>query len=131
MDNEVKVGFFKKHRLDIIVISLLLFISLTVLAVFLLTKEDGASVKVEVDGNVVGTYSLSVDGEYSLNGGTNILTVKDGVAYMTYSNCPDHTCENTGKVKHVGETIVCLPNRITVTVVGDVTSDDGYVDFIT
>ena len=131
MDNAVKVGFFKKHRLDIIVISLLLFVSVAILAVFLLTKEEGASVKVELNGTVVGTYALSVDGEYSLNGGTNVLTVKGGVAYMTYSNCPDHTCENTGKVSHVGETIVCLPNKITVTVVGDVAIDDGYVDFVT
>jgi hypothetical protein len=47
---------------------------------------------------------------------------------MTDSDCPDHTCENTGKVKYVGETIVCLPNKVHITVIGP--KDDTSVDFM-
>ena len=47
---------------------------------------------------------------------------------MSYSSCPDHICENTGKVKFVGEQIVCLPNRVSVTISGEM-GDDG-VDFV-
>ena len=108
-----------KHRVDVIVIASLLLLSLIVLLVINLTKKEGALVRVEVDGEVVGEYSLDIDKEYSLNGGTNTLTVKDGEAYMTYSDCPDHTCERTGKIRYVGETIVCLPNKVSVTIVGD------------
>ena len=122
-----KSGFVKKYRLDVIVISLILLASISILAITGLTKSEGAYVEVEIDGSVVGTYPLFIDGEYSLNGGSNTLTVEGGVAYMSYSNCPDHTCENTGKVKYVGQTIVCLPNRLSITVVGE--SDDS-VDFI-
>ena len=92
-----------------------------------LTKEEGAFAEVTVDGNVAGKYSLAIDGTYSLNGGTNTLVVQNGTAYMSYSNCPDHICENTGKIRHVGETIICLPNRITVTIIGD---SDEAVDFV-
>lgn len=120
-----------KYRLDIIVIAAILLASLALLLVMTLNKEEGSVVVVEIDGATVATYSLDRDGEYSLNGGTNVLVIEDGKAYLNYSNCPDHTCENTGKVSHVGETIVCLPNKITVTVVGDVAIDDGYVDFVT
>ena len=122
-----KSGFVKKYRLDVIVISLVLLASISILAITGLTKSEGAYVEVEIDGSVVGTYPLFIDGEYSLNSGSNTLTVEGGVAYMSYSNCPDHTCENTGKVKYVGQTIVCLPNRLSITVVGE--SDDS-VDFI-
>ena len=122
-----KSGFVKKYRLDVIVISLILLASISILAITGLTKSEGAYVEVEIDGSVEGTYPLFIDGEYSLNGGSNTLTVEGGVAYMSYSNCPDHTCENTGKVKYVGQTIVCLPNRLSITVVGE--SDDS-VDFI-
>ena len=117
----------KKHKLDIIVIASLLLLSAVVLIATTLSRRGGASVEVTVNGEVIGTYSLGTDAVYELNGGTNILTVSSGTAYMSYSDCPDHTCENTGRVRYVGETIVCLPNRITVTVVGE---SDGGVDFV-
>ena len=125
--NEQKPDTKKKYRADVIVIASLLLLSILILLVSDLTKKDGAYVEVEENGVVVGTYPLAVDSTYTLGGGTNILTVKDGVAFMSYSSCPDHICENTGKVKHVGQTIVCLPNRLTVTVVGD---SDNSVDFV-
>lgn len=117
----------KKHKLDIIVIVSLLLLSAVVLIATTLSRQGGASIEVTVGGELVGTYSLGTDAVYELNGGTNILTVSGGVAYMSDSNCPDHTCENTGRVRYVGEMIVCLPNRITVTVVGET---DGGVDFV-
>ena len=117
----------KKHKADIIVIASLLLISILVLLVVTLTRVNGAAIKVTVNGEVVGEYPLAIDNVYELNGGTNILTVKGGIAYMSYSNCPDHVCENTGKVKYVGEMIVCLPNNISITVVGN---DENGVDFV-
>jgi hypothetical protein len=127
MTKESIKSFIIKRRIDIIVIASLLLLSLIVLLIISLTKKEGATVRVEIDGEIVGEYSLDIDKEYSLNGGTNTLTVKDGEAYMTYSDCPDHTCERTGKIRFVGETIVCLPNKVSVTVIGD--SEDG-VDLV-
>ena len=112
-----------KHKIDIIVVASLLLLSLVVMLTVNLTRKPGAFVEITVDGEVVATYPLDTDGEYTLNGGTNKLTVKDGAAYMSYSNCPDHVCENTGKVRHVGQTIVCLPNKLTVSVKGERTDD--------
>ena len=119
--------FITKYRIDIIVVASLLVLAITVLLVINLTKTKGSYAEVVVDGEVVGKYPLDEDGVYSLNGGTNTLTIKDRVAYMSYSDCPDHTCENTGKVKHVGQTIVCLPNHLTITIIGE--SNDS-VDFV-
>ena len=120
-------AFIKKHLLDIAVISLILLFAISFVALSGLFRTEGAYARVEIDGAVVKEIPLSVDGVYTLGGGTNVLTVKGGEAFMTYSNCPDHTCENTGRVKFVGQTIVCLPNRLSITIVGE--SDDG-VDFI-
>ena len=117
----------KKYRLDIIVIASVLLISIVVVLVTQLTKVEGAYAEVTIDGTVVGKYSLSLDGVYTLNDGTNVLTIKNGEAFMSYSQCPDHTCENTGKIKYVGQTIVCLPNRLTISIVGQT---DDHVDFI-
>lgn len=125
--SEKNESIFKKYKSDIIVISALLVFALLFLLFFELTKKEGAFVEVTKGGEVIGKYSLSDDGVYSLNGGTNELTIEGGVAYMSYSDCPDHTCENTGRIRHVGQTIICLPNDITATVVGVA---DDYVDFV-
>ena len=125
--SEKNESIFKKYKSDIIVISALLVFALLFLLFFELTKKEGAFVEVTKGGEVIGKYSLSDDGVYSLNGGTNELTIEGGVAYMSYSDCPDHTCENTGRIRHVGQTIICLPNDITATVVGVA---DDYVYFV-
>ena len=117
----------KKYRLDIIIISAILLFSLVLLLIVTLTKKEGSTVVVEIDGKVVATYSLSQNGEYSLNGGTNVLVIENGYAYLNYSNCPDHTCEKTGKIQYVGQSIICLPNKVTVTIRGE---DVGGVDFV-
>lgn len=108
----------KKMLADIILVALLLLISLSVFLVITLTKEEGAFAVVSVDGEVVARYSLSVDGEYSLNGGTNTLVIEKGRAFVTYASCPDGLCINQGKISMTGERIVCLPNRVMIEIVG-------------
>ena len=45
-------------------------------------NRDGAdTVTVKVDGKVTGTYPLAKDQKIRINGGTNILTIKNGKAY--------------------------------------------------
>ena len=116
-----------KYRADVLVIAAILLLALSMVLVTFLTKEEGAVAVVEIDGVKAGEYPLDVDGTFPLNGGTNVLVIENGAAYLNYSNCPDHTCENTGKIRYVGQTIICLPNRLSITVTGD--SSDG-VDFV-
>ena len=113
----------KKYKRDLIVVVSLLAVSvITLLLVFLLGK-NGEFVSVEVNGKEVGVYPLSTDAEISINGGTNILKIEGGKAYITSADCPDHTCMNTGKISRVGQSIICLPNKVTVTVIGNTPPD--------
>ena len=127
MDTEKFKDTLKKHRIDIIVIASLLLLSLLALLFVTLTRKEGAAVEITVGGDVVATYSLFKNGEYELNGGTNTLVIENGVAYMDYSSCPDHVCERKGKIRYAGQTIVCLPNKLTITIVG---KTDESVDFM-
>lgn len=43
------------------------------------------------------------------------------------SECYDHTCERTGWISSVGETAVCLPNRVMIKITG---STDSGVDAV-
>lgn len=112
---------------DFILIGAILAVIAIAIAVLGLTKKDGDYVIVRVDGNEVAKYSLSQDGEYSLNGGTNILRIEGGKAYLVSADCPDHLCVKQGKVDQSGETITCLPNRLTVTVYS---TEEGEVELV-
>ena len=106
-------------RRDFLVIGGLLLLSLVLLLALELGKKSGGSVLVRVDGQEQGRYSLSASGRYELNGGTNVLCIEDGMAYMESADCPDKVCVHQGKIGRAGETIICLPNRLTVTVSGE------------
>ncbi len=114
-------------RYDLILIGALLVVSLGVLLITTLTRREGGYVEIEQSGQVIATYSLSINAEYELNGGTNILVIENGEAYLKDANCPDKTCVKTGKIRYVNQSIICLPNEISITVRGN--SDDG-VDIV-
>jgi hypothetical protein len=110
---------------DFILIGAILAVILIAFVIVTVTKQNGDYVVVKVDGKEVAKYSLWQNGEYELNGGTNVLRIEDGKAYLVSANCPDHLCVNQGKIDQNGETITCLPNRLTVTVHS---SNEGEVD---
>jgi hypothetical protein len=112
---------------DILIIVGILVVALVFLLVVELTKEDGASVLVRINGEEVATYSLTIDAQYELNSGTNILCIKNNEAYLVDANCPDHLCVKQGKISKNGETITCLPNKLTITVIG---AQDSSVELV-
>lgn len=113
----------KKYKRDVIVVSSLLAVSLILLLLVFLLSSGGEYVKVSVDGKDVGIYSLSTNAEIEINGGTNILKIEGGKAYVISANCPDHICMNAGKISKVGQSIICLPNKVTITVIGNTPPD--------
>lgn len=108
---------------DIIFICAILALSAILFVTFEFFKCDGAYVSVKVDGKEIAAYSLLTDGEYILNGGTNRLVIRNGKASLHDSSCPDKLCEKLGEISKSGETITCLPNRLTVTVYSSEQSD--------
>ena len=89
---------------------------------FYLTHQDtGASVEVTVDGAIYGTYPLDVDKEIPIQKDgktTNLLVIKDGKADVTEADCPDKLCVHQKAISKTNETIVCLPNKVVVQVIG-------------
>ena len=79
------------------------------------TKLDNNELKVEVDGEVFGEYELNENQEVLINE-TNILMIENGEANMYEANCPDQICVKHVPISKNGETIVCLPNKVVVTI---------------
>lgn len=110
---------------DLILIFVILATSLSVFLFTELSRGAGSYVEVVIDGGRVAKFALSEDGEHILNGGTNTLIIDGGRAYVTDSDCPDKTCEHSGRISRVGERIICLPNKLEIRVVGD--ADGGIL----
>ena len=92
-----------------------------------LGKQTAATITVTVNGDVYGTYSLSKDQEISI-GKTNRLVIQDGEADMIEADCPDQICVDHKAISKNKESIVCLPNKVIVEVVG---GDEASLDAVT
>ena len=118
---------------DLILVAVLLVAALALFFVMRsLQARDtgtGAQAVVTVDGREIGRYPLKKNGTFPLNGGTNILVVENGEAWVSEANCPDKVCMGMGKISRNGEFIACLPNRLLVVVEG--TAEDSPVDGMT
>ena len=90
-------------------------------------RQAAGFVTVTVDGEVYGTYSLEKEREIPIND-TNHLVIRSGYADMTEADCPDQICVNQKTISKNGESIICLPNKIIVEVVG---GKDAALDAVT
>lgn len=86
--------------------------------------ESASAVKVISEGKVLYTLPLSQDTQVTVtaDGGTNVVTVKDGKVAVTEADCPDGYCMARGWCSG-GTQIVCLPNRLVLEFVGSTTVD--------
>ena len=114
------VSRLKAHRNDFLLAAALLLLG-GALALFLwFTRQAGGTVSVQIDGKVVMELPLSEDARVVLGGGghTNTLVIAGGTARVVEASCPDRICVRQGAVQYAGESIVCLPHKLVVTVQG-------------
>lgn len=107
------------RRNDVIFVAALLAIVAVAGACLYFFRGEGDTVTVSVDGTVVATYPLSVDRMEDIRtegGGLNRLIIKDGKAYVETASCPDGICAAHKPIHREGESIVCLPNKVVITV---------------
>ena len=112
--------WLKTHRNDAILIAVLMLLG-GALALFLrVTRQDGGYVSVQVDGELVMELSLSENTRIVLGSGehTNVLVIENGTAQVVEATCPDQICVNQWPVQYGGESIVCLPQKLVITVRG-------------
>ena len=114
------MNVLKSHRNDIFLTAALLLLGGT-LALFLwLTRQAGGTVAVQIDGKLAMELPLDQDRSLVLGEGehTNTLVIRGGTARVVEASCPDKICVGQGPVQYAGESIVCLPHKLVITVRG-------------
>ena len=80
---------------------------------------DAAVADVTIDGSEYGRFPLDVDTEETIrfeDGSYNTLTIHDGICDISEASCPDQICVNHMPIQYNGQNIVCLPNKLVVTI---------------
>lgn len=108
-------------KADKILILVLLLAAVGFALFFFLQAEKGGIVRVTVDGEVKVELPLSEDTLYNIETeyGYNIIQVKDGYVSIHEADCRDQICVEHRKIHLTGETIVCLPHKLVVEILGE------------
>lgn len=120
----------KKYRNDILLGAGVLLLAAAAYFIYLAGAGGGGGfLEAAVDGEIYGTYSLDKDQsiEISTSYGKNVLVINGGSACITEADCPDRICVKQGRISKKGQTIICLPHRLVVTVVQ---GEEGEVDAV-
>lgn len=109
-------GFIKKA--DIILLAVLVVIGITSSVYLTFSKSSGETVKIKLNGELYASYSLTENRvvEISENGMHNTVVIKDGKVKVSKSDCANQVCVRHSEIKSGGESIVCLPHKLVVSI---------------
>ena len=106
---------------DILLILALLVLAGAAYGILRLTREPGNEAAVTVDGQLVLTVPLTREATVTVGenrGFRNVVEVSGGRVRVVDADCPDRLCVRQGWLRYSGESIVCLPHKLVVTVRG-------------
>jgi len=125
--------FFKKS--DIIILTVIIVVSVITWAVYKnVYSHKAGKAEIYYNNQFVETVDLStgVDKTFSIPQNKNVIfhLYKEGSIRFEESDCPDKICVKAGKLKTVGETAACIPNKIFIKIVSAEGNNDGGLDGI-
>ena len=125
-EKDISLPKKNKIRNDVILAAVIVVIAVAGLLFISLTKVQGEMVVDKVDGAETYSCSLSENTRFEIKTGENneninVVVIENGKVRVTEADCPDGICKEYRPISYVGETIVCLPHKVVVEIVGDST----------
>ena len=97
------------------------------------TETGALTAVVSADGQEIDRFAQAdlLDGPrtYAHNGVTLTVAAEDSGLRVVSSDCPTQDCVRTGTVFRSGQSIVCLPARIVIQLIGGA-ADENAVDVV-
>lgn len=127
------MNFTKKK--DFIIIAAILLVACILYIVYNLQSDKGAA-KAEIyyGSELAMTVMLNEnkDNTFKLPQNEHVIfhLYEDGSIGFEESDCPDKVCVNSGKLKHIGSSAACLPNKVILKIVPVKDTDENDVDII-
>lgn len=120
--------FQKKDKL--LIVFIVIAAGIIALVSNLFGNKAGSYVRVTIDGELYREYSLQENQTIEIREATgyNRLVIDQNSVKMLEADCPDQYCVKHAAITGTNETIVCLPHKLTVEIVGDVTDCQVEID---
>ena len=106
---------------DILLIIVILLIAGIVFVSYKKEEPDNMVAKVYYEDKLELTIDLNENKEYDVEGynGNVHIVVEDKKIKVEEENSPKHLCSKQGFISSSNQTIVCLPNKIVITIEGN------------
>jgi len=98
-----------------------LFCALIVISTKLLwSLPQGEYLEIYENNKILATYSLNQEITKEINGakGKTKIIINNGKVRFSSSPCPKKYCIHQGWINKANQTIVCIPNKISISIVG-------------
>lgn len=109
-----------------------LVIAVSLIAVILMFQqfwqvEQASKLKIRLGDKVVGTYDLNQTKELNINGpiGKSIISINQGKVRFKQSPCHNQYCVHHGWLSHAGQVAICIPNQLSIQLIGKQSSYDS------
>ncbi len=121
----------KYKKGDMLLIGAVLFVALLLLGIKALPSSPGDKIlRVELDGQIIDEIPYDEETDQVINvempAGHATVEIAAGqvrVLPMPREICPLGICSSIGWVEQSGDAIVCLPNKLVLTVIGGQTNE--------
>ncbi len=115
-----EVIFSLMTRFDKVILAVFLFLSLGSFLLRGVWQEQGSEAVIEINGRLYAKINLLQPARLQVPGvhGEISIIVKDGALWVQESSCTNKVCKQRGKIRLVGDMIICAPNRVVVRIVG-------------
>jgi len=109
----------------------LVMIVSTIVVIFLFktlwSNAPASQLMIRQGNKVVGTYDLNQNRELHLHGplGESHISIAQGKVRFKQSPCTNQYCVHQGWLKLAGQVAICLPNQISLQLIGEKKSYDS------
>ncbi|MGI6167193.1 MAG: NusG domain II-containing protein [Eubacteriales bacterium] len=114
---------------DIIATAAVLLAAVFLLAAGSFSGSGAGYVEITVRSRGTERFDLYHDREIEIesNGITLTVKIENGGVWVGHSDCPDQVCVYTGRIEKGGESIICAPAGVAITITGGGGRDVDHV----
>jgi hypothetical protein len=93
-----------------------------------LPRQEGATVNIFREGRLIARYPLSKNRDVTIDGavGKLVLRIANGSARVVEASCKEKICISVGAIRRPSQEIVCVPNRVMITVSSSTSEFDAF-----
>lgn len=91
------------------------------------TFEHASKLKIRQGNQIIGTYDLNQTRDLHIHGilGDSLITISQGKVRFKQSPCNNQYCVHQGWLNRAGQVAICIPNQISLQLIGAKSSYDS------